>query len=99
MNLVYKNFKIECEDKSIMLYFIDKEKEKLIGYYSTIYLAIKGIYLKLLGDKKKKNDPDMELLSLLQKYRQLDKRLEYLSEYIYKPIHKLDIMVNGIRKI
>lgn len=96
---MYKNFRIEYDGQSITLFSIEEEKEKLIGYYSTIYAAIKGIYLKLLGNKKKRNEPDSELRALLQKYKELDKRLDHLCECIYKPIQKLDIMINGIRKV
>lgn len=99
MTIVYKNFKIECEEQSFTLYFTDKDKETIIGYYSSIYGALKGIYTKLQGNKKTKKSPDKELLNLIHEYKEINKKLTYLSNLVYKPIDDLNKAINGIRKV
>lgn len=99
MNIVYKHFRIECEGKSFTLFSSEKGKEKLEGYFTNVYSAMKRIHNLLLGTKKVKNPPDKELIEMLQKHNRISKKLLRLSNRVYKPIHKLDEQVNGIRKI
>lgn len=95
MTILEDNFKIECEGQSFTLYFLEKEKEKLLGYYTDLSIAFKRAAIEC----KKKKKEYKHILLYAKKYINLQKRLNVLSKVVYRPIHILDSKVNGIRKI
>lgn len=95
MIILEKYFKIECEGQSFTLYFLYKNKEKLLGYYTDISKAFKRAIIEC----KNKNLEYKHLLVEYKKYISLEKKLKRLSKIVYKPVYSLDAKVNGIRKI
>lgn len=99
MNVIYKNYRIECEGKSFTLFSTEKEKEILIGYFTTFKSVMNRMYSLSKGTKKVKKVPDKELAMYIQEYNRITKKLTYLCKLVYAPIYKLDSIVNGSRKI
>ena len=99
MNVIYKNYRIECEGKSFTLFSIEKEKEILIGYFTTFKSVMSRIYFLSKGTKKVKKVPDKELVMYIHEYDRITKKLTYLCNLVYAPIYKLNSIINGSRKI
>lgn len=90
-----KYFRIEFEGKTITLYFITpKGKEKLGGYFTDFYYALKRVCVVL----KKNKLPYAEYVTLLKEYKSTSLKLDKLAKSVYNPILELDRKVNGITK-
>lgn len=98
MIITYGNYKIEGEGNSFTLYIVDKEKEKLLGYFTDIKYVLKRLVTESKGPKRKgKADP--ELIKLYKQHINNVKKLNYISNIVYNPINVIDAKINGIRKV
>ncbi len=100
MIITYNNYKIEGEGNSFTLYIVnkEKEKEKVLGYFTDIKYILKRLVTESKGPKRKgKADP--ELIKLYKQHIDNVKKLNYISNIVYNPINVLDAKVNGIRKV
>lgn len=98
MIITYGNYKIEGEGNSFTLYIVNKEKEKLLGYFTNMKHVLKRLVTESRGPKRKgKADP--ELIRLYKQHANNVKKLNYISNIVYNPINVIDAKINGIRKI
>lgn len=98
MTITYGNYKIEGEGNSFTLYVVNKEKEKLLGYFTNIKYVLKRLVTESKGPKRKgKSDP--ELIKLYKQHMNSVKKLNYISNIVYNPINVLDTKIHGIRKV
>lgn len=98
MEIIEKDFKIECDSGVYTLYFLKSKKElkedskdqfKISGYYNVLYNAIKAVY-KWRRSKKYPFKEDTTKLKLnLELYKQSMDELYKYSHIIYDPIIKL----------
>ena len=98
MTITYDNYKIEGEGNSFTLYIVDKEKEKLLGYFTDIRYVLKRLVTESKGPKRK-GKADSELIRLYKQHANNVKKLNYISNIVYNPINVIDAKINGIRKI
>ncbi len=98
MTITYDNYKIEGEGSSFTLYIVDKEKEKLLGYFTNIKYVLKRLVIESKGPKRKRK-ADPELIKLYKQHMNSVKKLNYISNIVYNPINVLDTKIHGIRKV
>ena len=100
MTITYGNYKIEGGGLSFTLYFVnkEKEKEKVLGYFTNILHVLKRLITESRGPKRK-GKPDPELIRLYKQHENNVKKLNYISKIVYNPINAIDAKINGIRKI
>lgn len=98
MILTYGNYKVEGEGNSFTLYIVDKEKEKLLGYFTNIKYVLKRLIVESKGPKRKEK-ADPELIKLYRRHINNIKKLDYIRNIVYNPINVLYTKIYGIRKI
>jgi hypothetical protein len=98
MIITYGNYKIEGEGNSFTLYIVNKEKEKVLGYFTSMKHVLQRLVTESKGPKRK-GKPDLELIKLYKQHVNNVKKLNYISNIVYNSINVIDAKINGIRKV